>query len=279
MNLQRLSPVFLLISALSMVLLAPAGVGQEVAGGIGGIGVRGASNLPYSAHFVTTRVQTLADGTTITHVTRQFRARDSQGRTRTEMYPSENDSPGQNAGPITVIIVDPVAAQYIFLNPRMKTAHVTAFPSAHAAVRFPDLQGGMESTSPTSGFSTGAGAALSALPAPLPQPMVPRPTLPRPPLPRPTVEKLPPQTLDNLAVEGMRTTAVIPAGRMGNDRDLTIVHEIWRSPELGIGVLQKTSDPRSGETTTEIKDLSRDEPSPDLFQIPPDYQVIQPRQE
>jgi hypothetical protein len=59
------------------------------------------------------------------------------------------------------------------------------------------------------------------------------------------------------------------------DRDITVIREVWFSRELGIQALEKTSDPRIGETTREMKDLSRDEPSPDLFQIPADYKVIQ----
>src|SRR5271156_3193629 len=49
------------------------------------------TGLPYSAEFVTTRVQTLADGTQITtHQGKEFEARDSTGRTRHEMYMPES---------------------------------------------------------------------------------------------------------------------------------------------------------------------------------------------
>jgi hypothetical protein len=38
-----------------------------------------------------------------------------------------------------------------------------------------------------------------------------------------------------------------------------------------IVVLSKTTDPRTGETTTEIRDLDRGQLDPALFQIPTDY--------
>ena len=94
---------------------------------------------------------------------------------------------------------------------------------------------------------------------------------------QPEVEKLGQETIDGVYAEGERVTTVIRAGTQGNDRDITVVTERWRSPDLGIEVLSKTTDPR-GDTTTEIKNLSRTEPDPALFQIPPDYKVQAPQQ-
>src|SRR5580698_8640269 len=63
--------------------------------------------LPYTAEFRITRVQTLADGTTITHEATEVTARDSQGRT---MSSSSSTSPtGDQAVQTNVNINDPVA--------------------------------------------------------------------------------------------------------------------------------------------------------------------------
>jgi hypothetical protein len=260
MLLQRFSPAFLSISAFSLALLTPVAVCQEGAGffvGSRSAGVtRGTPNLPYSAQYITTRLQALADGTTVTDMHREFGARDSQGRTRMEIYPPGDEATGQNpAEPISVTIFDPVTGQKIFIIPRMKTAHVATI---HPVAPLPQ---------PTSAPGTVSGSPAASDSSP--------PVYPAP-LPRPAVEKLPPQTMEGLYVEGTRITQVIPAGRQGNDRDITVIHETWFSRELGIGVLSKSIDPRSGNRyTTEMKAISRDEPSPDLFQIPADYKIIQ----
>ena len=47
------------------------------------------------------------------------------------------------------------------------------------------------------------------------------------------------------------------------------------SRELKISVLSKHSDPRTGEMTFKIPNLSRAEPDASLFQPPPDYQVVE----
>jgi hypothetical protein len=86
-------------------------------------------------------------------------------------------------------------------------------------------------------------------------------------------ENLGGKTIGGVYAEGTRTTRVYPAGAEGNDRDITVVSERWISPELGIEVFSKTSDPRSGESTTELHNLNRAEPDPALFQVPADYKI------
>ena len=73
---------------------------------------------------------------------------------------------------------------------------------------------------------------------------------------------------------GRRTTSTWPAGSQGNDRSIAMISEIWTSPELNITILTKDSDPRSGENTTKLINISRAEPDPSLFQPPLDYTII-----
>jgi hypothetical protein len=40
-------------------------------------------------------------------------------------------------------------------------------------------------------------------------------------------------------------------------------------------ILQVHSDPRNGETTTKIENLSRTQPDQDLFLPPPDYKIVE----
>ena len=210
------------------------------------------TGLQFSAEFVTTRVQTLGDGTQITtHQGKQFVARDSAERTRDERYlpelPRGND--GDSYQSVFVSIVDPVGAQFIHLDPRQKTATVTPFPIMHAR---PSAQ-----KSPQ---------------------MAPVQSLPRQEMPHSSIEKLGGETIGGVYAEGRRITRIIPEGTEGNDRDFTVVTERWESSELGIEQLEKITDPRSGVTTKETKNLNRAEPDPALFQIPADYKLQAPQQ-
>jgi hypothetical protein len=224
-------------------------------------GVGETLNAPYSGYLVTTSIKTLADGTKITHVTKAFTARDSQGRTRIEhTLASLRGTPDQDEkAPIFIWILDPQAKQSISLDTRQKTATITRLPG----IRLPDIDAAGHQRSSASGIGSGT--------AELHNPGI--------AAPRVRQEKLPGQTIDGVYAEGTRITKVIAAGTVGNDRDITVVNETWRSPELKIDVLRKIIDPRSGETTIEIQDLSRAEPSAELFQVPADYAVKNPRQE
>lgn len=209
------------------------------------------TGLPYSAEFVITRVQTLADGTQITtHQGKQFEARDSAGRTRHEMYMPERPlgSHRDSDQPIFVTISDPVAGQAIHLDPRQKTATVTPFPIMHANQSAPKSQ----QTAPVR-------------------------TLPQPELLHSSVEKLGEESIGGVNAEGRRITRLIPAGTEGNDRDFTVITERWESSELGVEVLDTITDPRTGVTTKEVKNLTRAEPDPALFQIPADYKLQAPQ--
>ena len=79
--------------------------------------------------------------------------------------------------------------------------------------------------------------------------------------------------IEGVAAEGTRTTHTIPAGSMGNERPIEITYERWHSKELQLDVLIKSVDPRSGESTQQMTNISRGEPDPALFEIPSDYTV------
>ena len=81
------------------------------------------------------------------------------------------------------------------------------------------------------------------------------------------------RTIEGIAVEGRKTTTVIPAGQIGNEQPITITSEEWRSPELNLLVLTKHSDPRSGESSYRLVNIIRAEPDASLFMVPADYTV------
>jgi hypothetical protein len=79
--------------------------------------------------------------------------------------------------------------------------------------------------------------------------------------------------IEGLAVQGTRTTSTIPAGRIGNERDILVVDEVWYSRDLQMNLITKRSDPRSGETVLRITNISRSEPDPALFLVPAGYTI------
>jgi hypothetical protein len=91
--------------------------------------------------------------------------------------------------------------------------------------------------------------------------------------PKTVVEQLGTQWIEGLLAKGMRTTTTIPAGMEGNDRVLTVVSEIWVATDMGVTLLEKRSDPRSGDRETRLTNLEQSEPDAALFQVPSEYTI------
>jgi len=88
------------------------------------------------------------------------------------------------------------------------------------------------------------------------------------------MEDLGSQTMEGALVNGVRTTHTIPAGQIGNDRPITIVTEVWTSPDLKTVVYSKRSDPLMGEQTFHLTNIVRTEPNPSLFTVPADFKIV-----
>jgi len=76
---------------------------------------------------------------------------------------------------------------------------------------------------------------------------------------------------EGVEAEGMRTTLTIPAGKIGNELPIDIVNERWYSPELQVLVMTRHTDPRFGENSYKLTNISRTEPARELFEIPAGY--------
>ena len=64
-----------------------------------------------------------------------------------------------------------------------------------------------------------------------------------------------------------------PAGQIGNDKPLSIITEVWTSPDLKTVVYSKRSDPRMGDQTFQLTNIVRAEPDPSLFTVPSDFKI------
>ena len=227
---------------------------------------------PYSATEVNEHIQTLADGTRITSPQQKtIYYRDSQGRTRTEhTFPSAmRAATGAAEGPTMIDLFDPVANVRYSLDVRSRTAHKIVL----VAVSQPGAQ-----LAQRSAVAVQIAGNFQPLPAVIPQPITSQNPAEQTQRPQFSREALAPQTMEGILVNGTRMTTTYPVDSIGNDRPVTVTSETWISPDLRVTVLSKTSDPRTGESTTRLTNISRAEPDPSLFQVPPDYQVIEPGQ-
>lgn len=86
-----------------------------------------------------------------------------------------------------------------------------------------------------------------------------------------TVTPLAPREVEGLRAHGERTTWVIEAGKLGNERPIQITREVWNSPELMVTLQSRDFDPRSGEVAYRLKNLRRGEPDAALMRVPPDF--------
>jgi len=87
-------------------------------------------------------------------------------------------------------------------------------------------------------------------------------------------EQLGKQMIEGVECEGTRAITTMPAGAIGNERPIETVNETWYSQELRMMILTKRDDPRFGESTYRVTNISRSEPDAALFQVPSDYTII-----
>jgi hypothetical protein len=249
-----------------------------ITGAVMGAPVKGA---PYSGVETSEHTQALADGTRIDNKTQTNVARDSEGRVRRET-------------PDQIMIWDPVANASYLLDPKAQTAQKMPMPMVFSAssgggggkaIGFSYVTtGAAVATAPSGGNAVFFNAPVNGGGAP--------PPLPPPPPGAGAQEMIFTQKAETLALkseslgqqmvngvnaEGTRTSSTIEAGAIGNDRPIQITGESWYSTELQTLIRSVHSDPRMGQDTFQLINISRGEPSPDLFQVPPGYQVVDRR--
>jgi hypothetical protein len=241
---------------------------------------------PYSATITNESSQLLADGNRITQSSSGTTARDSQGRSRQDApLPAIGNMAAANA-PHFVFINDPVGQKAYTLNLTEKTAQSFAMPgagvgtgvgvgvgaggSAEASTFFLKLKQEAEASASGQTPETSAQKNLIMMDKAKAETFGEATEV--------NTEDLGTQTMEDVLVTGTRTTKTIPAGQIGNEKPISIVIEVWTSPELKTVVMSKRSDPRMGEQTFRLTNILRVEPDASLFTVPADFKVIDGQQ-
>jgi TonB family protein len=231
-------------------------------------------NAPYSATAVTESIQTLSDGNRIISKSTAALYRDSEGRTRRE----------QSLGPIGAFAGGGEPQQMIFIDDPVAGVSYTLNSRSRTAQKMPPMRLRFEyKVAPPAG--EGVGGATTAPPPDQPgqvelQRMEGRAKISEGPKyvwgwrnQEPTTESLGRQNFEGVEAEGTRGKITIAVGEIGNERAIEIVDERWYSSELQAVVMTRHNDPRFGESTYHLTNISRTEPAKSLFEVPSDYSV------
>ncbi|MBV9927814.1 MAG: hypothetical protein JOZ96_22535 [Acidobacteria bacterium] len=241
---------------------------------------------PYSAQAVTESIQTLSDGNRIVRKTTAQLYRDTEGRTRREQA-LNGIGPFAAAGEETqaVFINDPVAGVNYILEPSARTARKLPRMELRFRAEGGDAEAARQKAAQGAVQKFEIERSYTRVPGPGGEPQVSGTAVIVSGGPEGATffrqsskheaktEKLEARTFDGVKAEGERSTVTIPAGEIGNEQPIEIVDERWYSPELQLVVMTRHSDPRSGETTYRLTNITRAEPSASLFQVPSDYTV------
>jgi hypothetical protein len=205
------------------------------------------AEAPFTLTLQTEWVKTLYDGGTITSVNQRKIARDAKGRIYQERWflvPKNGKAESQMT---TIQISDPNAHTHYncFMLDQKHVCELTTFlPSTSTVYK---MQG-----PPPGPLPEDAGTVIH--------------------------EDLGKQFISGVETTGTRDATIYNPNVFGNDRNVTVEREFWYSPQLGINLLSKRSDPRFGSQTFRATNLILDDPDPKLFDLPDGFKVVDRRQ-
>nr|MBO2514720.1 hypothetical protein [Gammaproteobacteria bacterium] len=238
---------------------------------------------PYCADSITETIQTLADGNRIVSTNTSRICRDSAGRTRQEQTLARLGAWSAGDPPTTIITIDdPVEKVSWFLDPRTRTARQLRPHRFDVVMENTEVtqQGVLSNRIVSRRFPPAAETAPHA-PAEI-EPAA--PMIAAGPIARSVeiglapsmdvrTEDLGEQIIQGVRARGTRQVQTIAAGAIGNEWPIEIVTETWYSDELETLMSRRTSDPRFGETTYRLGNVTRDEPPAAPFRVPQDYEI------
>jgi hypothetical protein len=261
----------------------------ELTAAAGGQSVKG---LPFSADEVSESVQTLADGNRITRSSTGKIYRNSEGRIRREHSGGAGGMMGSfyMTSP-AISILSPTEGHKYLLDAHEKTARVIELEqgqkelviaqAAKAASEADQVRQNIELrtkiesdvrvrepmivTGQGTGFATtviGSGESSTFAATGVGSRYETK------------SESLGTRDFEGVSAEGTKRVTIIPAGAIGNELPIETTYERWYSKELGMVVYSKNADPRFGEQTYKLTNITRAEPDPSLFNVPTEYKRI-----
>jgi hypothetical protein len=192
---------------------------------------------PFHATITANVTRALADGSSQTVMNADSVARDSSGRIYRERRRLVPNLGEQTPQPREIQIFDPTIHRKLICNPATRTCTAQSYPGMLIApIR--------AITGPLAGSrgyiqSVGLGD----------------------------------KTIDDLNVTGTRETTTYNPGVLGNQSPLTVMKEIWYSPQLDLNLSVRRADPRFGLQDFSVDNLSLSEPDPALFAMPAGYRL------
>lgn len=200
------------------------------------------ANAPFAAIAKTVWVKTLPDGTTITSQNERVVARDAEGRVfqeRRTFVPVPDDK-NRKSEVYATQYSDPVAHTLYRCRTFAKECDLFRYNPPSRNVMIP------------AGLQPDKTTYI-------------------------TREDLGVDSFDSVEVQRSKETTTLYAASVGNTRTILRTVEYWYSPVLDVNVQVKRHDPRDGEQTLWLTDLSLSAPDPSTFAVPADYRIIDHR--
>jgi hypothetical protein len=214
-----------------------------------GMTIGSVPGYPITATIDAENTRTDSHGKTVTVHFRSKIYRDSKGRTRLEWDRTPLDEPSK-PGWLLVDIYDPTTRTSILLQPSVKSASKTHWPAPDEKPQQVCKGSDLPEIDPKELAQTA--------------------------IPEVSQKELAHDVVDGIAVRHGRESLRYPPNSSGKSSALGRVTDYWFSQELQTFVLVKRSGPGRSQHTVKLSDISRGEPDPSLFTVPPGYIVSEP---
>ncbi len=202
------------------------------------------TNAPFTAVVTTEWTKILPDGSKSTMKNHRTIARDSSGRIFEERRFFSPDGDIRPTRLNRLEYLDPNRHDQYYCDPAQKVCTLSTY-SRDALTKMPDGIGGAQACA--CGPARGATVKQEALGQ---------------------------KSMDNVETVGSREIVTYPTDAFGNEKPEAVVKEFWYAPTLGLNIVTRRFDPRSGIENFTVDHISRTEPDPNLFLPPADYQIV-----